>query len=440
MSRKNYIITSGQYNAKPNKEVLSGLEKLAEKTDAEIIVMPTKGRTVQDDFLHPSLQEFTNVSGEENINKNLKLHNLQINSNQIRPQTGVRHFVKDDRGLIFGHPKQTLSYIANEVDKLPKPLASTGAVTLPNYGDVGRINEIARKDHKYGGVFVSVVDDRHFHFRHVQALKNGKFQDVTGQYNKNNWRSQPNTESIVFGDIHAYALDEKHKQASKEQVEELKPKHGFIHDLFDGYSINPWIQNKSVSKYKAFKEQGLSLEDELELTADVLEEYASMEGLRGKLYVVGSNHDEWIDRYLQEGGFLDDKGNEAIGARLYSKMIEGYSPLEAGLREAKELPGNVEFIGRGDSVKIRGVEHARHFDERTKGGKTNPRSLEDKVGKATGGHTHTPYMERDIVVAGTSTVLPRDFQSGYDNSLQSNVVLYSDGGRQILNTVGAEWK
>ena len=433
-----FIVTSAQYNAGLNDKVWKSMQRFADNREASIKIMPTSGKNISEDELHPDLQQYEIITGKEIINSNLKLQNLQVRSNQINPLTGVQHFARDDRSLIFGSPKQALSYVSNHKKSFPKALTTTGTVTLPNYNDRGRINEIARNDHTYGFVYVEVEDDKHFHFRHIKARKNGKFNDLTGSYTPNTHNPTPKTEALIVGDLHAQELDPKHKENTFKQIENLQPKHLFLHDVFDGYSINHWIKDHYIQTQRAYDKQGLNLEKELKHTADVLNEYATAEGLRGNINVVYSNHDDRLYRWLDEGEFLKDKGNSKIGALLFAEALEGKNPLEAGLNLVSNLSPNIKFLEPDSSYQMRGFELAMHGHEKTKGGRSSVRSIENALGKSVTGHTHSSFIIRDTYKVGTSTPLDLEYTNGFGNWTQTNGALYSTEQVQLLNTINGK--
>ena len=73
-------------------------------------------------------------------------------------------------------------------NKLPHAIMTPGAVTLPEYGGdrymSERISYIAENDHICGGIIVEIANRKRFHFRQIQASKDGSFIDLGMEYDK----------------------------------------------------------------------------------------------------------------------------------------------------------------------------------------------------------------------------------------------------------------
>ena len=441
MSKK-YVITTAQYNAPINKALYEGMKKYCDVNKAQMIVIPTVGKSVlEDQILHKTLQEDPEILIMTNylINNNLKIRDFGVRPQQINPLTGLERFAQGDKSYIMPGTKQALKFIPNSINELPKAIMTTGAITKPYYNLRHRVGKIATQDHTYGMVVVEVENNKIFHFRHVRAMTNGKFTDLGVQYNGKAKPKTIETLAIVPGDIHPYQLNKRHKKATFEQFETLKPKNIFLHDLFNGYSVSHHYKDNNSEYYKISKEQGLDLEKELKETSRVLNEYASK--VNGTVYVVASNHDEHLTRYLNEGRFIRDKGNDLIGSKLYSALLEGYNPLEYGLSLVGTTPDNVVFLDRNDDFKIKGYQLGRHGDKGMSGARGSPRSSEIGSGKSISAHTHAPMIMRNVYVVGTSTDLNLEYIKGYYSPwVNTNGVLYKDGSVQLLNTIKGAWK
>ena len=187
-----------------------------------------------------------------------------------------------------------------------------------------------------------------------------------------------------------------------------------------------------------FNEQGLNLEAELLKTLQEITDYASV--TKGKVNIVASNHDEHLYRYLDEGRFIGDKGNDLISSKLYAAVLDGKNPLKEGLKLVGKLPSNVRFIERDKGYKLLGYELGHHGDEGANGGRGSPRSIENANSKSITGHGHSAFKIRDTYRVGTSTKLRIDYNKGYSNWTQTNALLYDIGTVQLLNTIKGSYK
>lgn len=433
-----YLIVTAQYNAPVNKQLLASVDTYCKDNNAELLVLPTTGKNITEDpVLAPELQERTIISKDYNINKNLRIKDFSVRAQQINPLTGLERFAQGDRSYIIPGTKQVLKYVPNSNDGIPKALMTTGAITHPNYNLKHRVGRIAQQDHNYG--FVVVENDKHnyFHFRHVRAMKNGKFVDLGILYNGKLKPKKVKTLAFVPGDLHSYDLNKAHLAATMEQIQYFVPENLFLHDTFDGTSISHHYKGKAKDAYDAYLLQGMNLQRELKDTLKVIKKFSDF---GSNTYIVASNHDEHLTRYLDEGRFVGDKGNELIGAQLYVSLLQGKNPLREGLEFSGGVPSNVTFLERDKDFKILGVQLSNHGDLGSNGGRGSPRSVEIANGKSITGHSHTAFIMRDTYKVGTSTNMRVGYNRGYSNWSNTNAVLYADGSIQLLNTVNKCWR
>lgn len=438
-----YVITTAQYGAALNKEFYQNIKKYCSINDAKLIVVPTSGKNITEEpILHPILQEDSNllITDSYKFNNNLKLKDFGVRPQAINIFTGLDRFAQGDTSYIMPGTKQFLKYIANSHNTHPKALISTGAITHPYYNERHRIGRIAKEDHSYGMVVVEKLNNTYFHFRQVRAMKNGKFTDLGMNYANGRKPTRAKTLAMIPGDVHVPYLNKEHKKATFEQMEYFKPEKLFLHDLFDGQSISHHYQGDNATYYKMSKLQGLDLEKELKETLKVLSEYSSK--IKGDVFIVPSNHNEHLDRYLQEGRFIRDKGNDLIASQLYVGLLQGHNPLEYGFNLIGQVPSNVHFLNRNDDYKIRGFQLAKHNDKGASGARGSQRSAEIANGKSILGHSHTPSIIRNTYTMGTSTDLLLDYNAGYYSAwVNTNAVLYEDGSVQLINTLkGSKWR
>ena len=439
---KKYLITTAQRSATPNYKLLENLDKKAERESAEILILPTAGKSIKDEILHPHLQKnYTIIDGDFKLNNNIRISDFQIRPQQINPLTGIKRFAQGDKSFIFASPKQHLEYVANSYDAIPKAVMTTGACTRPRYNEKVRTGRIGKKDHQYGFVEVEIISNSRFQFRHIKSLTNGSFEDLDGLYKEGKFfKRAQGVKAMVLGDIHHHYLNKEHNQASLEQINHLKPKNIFLHDTFDGTSISHHYKGHNIKMFQMAKTQGLDLSKELEDTARYLKTLLSKVPKSTNVYMVASNHDEHLYRYLDEGRFIGDKGNDLIGSKLYTASLEGYNPLMVGISMFMEIPENLKYIERNEGLTLLGYQMGHHGDIGSNGARGSMRSIEEANGKSFTGHTHSAKMFRDTYVVGTSTDLRIGYNIGYSNWTNTNGVLFENGKGVLLNTVKGSWR
>jgi hypothetical protein len=315
---------------------------------------------------------------------------------------------------------------------------TTGAITHPNYRD-DRIGRIAERDHIHGAVTVSVLNDKKYHFRHIQADNEGAFVDLAKQYSGKGVAPM-GIEALVLGDWHVGDTNPDVRNASFEMISTLNPKRIVLHDFFNGHSINPFEAKSLVSSAKRFSKGTYNLEQELKDCYDEITAIAKVAG-KSDVVIVNSNHDRFLNGYLSDGGFVKEPHNLLMASKLLTKFIEGQNPLEEGMKMFGKLPRNVHFLKKDEDYKIRGWQLGNHGDLGANGARTfTMRGKEYAFGKSITGHRHSPEILRNTYVVGTSTHLRLPYMGGPSNWVNSHAVLYNNGTVQLVNVIDGKWK
>ena len=439
---KTYVVTSAQYNGLVNKDFLAGLEKYCSEHEAELLVLPMRGKNITQDVMDPLLTEYlhqTSFKMGTKLNDKIKVHNYPILPQMIDPSTGLARFPQSDVSTIFASPKQRLKVVPNSNNTLPKMLMTTGAVTKPNYNTDNRQGIIADHDHVYGAIVVEIVDNVHYHYRQLTAQKNGPFVDFGVKYSGK--ETEPAVlEALILGDWHIGDTNPEVRKATWEMIQEYKPRRILLHDYFNGHSVNHHEKGKLGSRARAAREGRLSLEEELKMNSRELYAFAEVAGENTEIVLVASNHNEFLNRYLEEVRFRDEPHNAALGARLFAAMVEEKNPLQVGLEMCGGVPKNVKFLERDQDHKVRGWQLGAHGDQGANGARGGIRGIENAYGKSVTGHTHTPEILRDTYIVGTSTDLRLDYTSGPSSWMNTHAMLWDNGRVQLIHMIDGKWR
>lgn len=446
--RKNYVVTTAQMGAKPNQNFLVNAEKYCDDTESELIILPTNGRKTtsrrnadkdEEERLDEYLQQFKVISKNYSLNSNLAIKHFPVKAQQIDPITGWGRFVHADKSGIFASPKQRLKCFANDTGKLPKILMSTGAITVPRYKD-NNWGTKAKLDHVVGAITVKVIDDKIFHFRQLRANYKGIFQDLGRRY-ENGKSSFQRIEALIPGDIHSTEVDREVHQATLDMIRELKPKYLVLHDLFNGNCMSYFDRNKSITKALNHS-LGLNvLGTELEACGELLHDYLKAGQSDMQIKVVKSNHDERLDRYLEEGLYLCDHPNFDLAVKLVNDKLKGVNVLQSGIEKMYKKMKRVEFLSRQSSLRVKGYQIAKHGDVGSGGSRGNIRQDENTYGKVITGHTHSPEILRNAFKMGCSIDLLEGYQTrGADAWLNTHGIIYGHGQPCLVNIIEGEWK
>ena len=446
---KNYVITTAQRGALPNWEFLESLNTYCKQNNAELLILPTNGKFPsstkedQEEIIHQHLQEkYKVIDHDLKLNDKLYIKNFPTKAQQMIPLTSWGRFVQYDDSAIMASPKLMQKCYANSNQDLPKILMSTGAVTRPNYKD-NAWGAKARLDHRYAAIVVQIKSKDTFHYRQLVSGDNGVFYDLGTKYDGKNKPVKSSIEALVLGDVHVGWTDPAVVSATQRLIKETNPKAIMYHDLCDTYSVNHHHENDIVLKaQKALNNQD-SLEDEAKKVGEFLALMNKTATPYTKHLIVKSNHDEAIDRYLQEGRFIKDPKNIKFASKLLVNSIdETRDTLQYAIELAYgKLPINIKFLSVDQDYKIGGWQLANHGHNGPCGTQGTTRSLEGTMGRGMVGHLHSPEIFRDIWRVGTSTYLHLPYTKGHaSNWVQGHGIINPNGKPQLINIINGEYK
>jgi hypothetical protein len=303
----------------------------------------------------------------------------------------------------------------------------------------GRTAYIANHDHVMGAIVVEVVNDKKYHFRQIQADAKGGFVDLA-EYYCGNTVVPMYAEAISMGDWHSGETDPTAIRAMKELIDVVKPKTLFVHDGFNGLSINHHERNRQIRRAILAKQGLLNLETELQKFSkdlDMMSNWGTVE----KVVIVKSNHDIFLDRWLESGEYVDDPHNYEMGVELARAMVKGNNPLRYAVEmlglKAKE---KIQWLEMDEDYFIARIQMGAHGHKGPKGARGNIRGMEKSYGQCVTGHAHGPEILRGAYQNGTMSKLKLSYNEGASDWVHGSTVVYSNGMRQLINFFEGEWR
>ncbi|MFW5871662.1 MAG: hypothetical protein ACOCUT_01000 [bacterium] len=450
-SKKNnfqqYIVTTAQACVRPHKRFLEGLERYANDNNVEDIhIIPTFGQDASERDLHSAFSGFTIIDKEFHYNNSIKAQHRRIRPQMIDPATGMAHVVRDGKSVIFESPQIRFKTVPTVPSKQPKFLTTTGAVTLPNYAsstdsaaERQRLGLIAKDNHMYGAILVQVINSQRYHIRHLHANNKGEFVDLGVAYDGNTIRDAK-CKALIYGDWHHGVGLKQNYDASFEQARYLQPEVGVLHDIFDGHSVNPYVQKEFIYQQirQGVHKGHLKLEQEL---IGCGKDIMKLSGLHKLLVIDPANHHNFLDRWLDEGRFMRDPSNAELGFKLAQAYAQGADPVEEGMKlVGHKFPSHVKFLKPGESFRVKGYELGQHGHQGGNGSRGSLKQREHMYGKSIVGHSHSPEDYRYAHIVGTH--VPRDIfyaKGGPSGWLARNMTIYDTGTTQGINTIDGEW-
>lgn len=390
------------------------------------------------------LSDYMFVFDNLTLNSNIHISALKINAKQINPTTGLGRICQGQGSFIFASPKQSLEYDPVSNVKFPHARMSTGACTVANYsstrGNSLRTAYIAENDHVMGAIIVEIKDDVIYHFRQIQADEKGGFCDL-GLYYNGNAKPKRAIPKLVMGDYHAGEHDESAVKAWEEIIDIMGVDEVFFHDLFNGKSINHHEELNIVLRSRHARAGYLNLEDELKVTGSEVDRILSHKSIK-KGIIIRSNHDEFLQRWLENGKFKYDPINFQAGCKLADKAVDGVDPLKEGLKLYSKIKNwdKLTFLDRDEDYKIAGIELGAHGDKGPNGSRGSKANIERAYGKAVIGHSHTPGILRGVFQVGTTSLFDLGYNKGPSSWMHCSCLVYENGQRQLINAVNGQWR
>jgi len=444
VSTSKFVITTAVADSPADKNFLAALKLYCDTNDAQLVIMPCE--SVTNSFekktatFDPIFNEahFRVVNSDVELNSNFSLCSIQVSAKQIKSITGLSRLGNREGSYVFASPKQFLEYIPSGNNRGKNyAIMTPGACTKPSYYTdtfvSKRLSYIAESDHTIGAIIVEIKDDTKFDFRQIQAASDGSFIDVGTQYNSDGTTSMVPA-NIILGDLHSTFIDRQALDYFIDKFIHLKVDHIFLHDIFDAYSISHHV--KDIAEKAARSNQGAdSLEEEVLLTFDTVK-YVADKLNPTTVNIVKSNHDEFLDRYLAAGTYVEDPKNHLFSLRIAPTLFdEGEDVLKAAMNLVEVVPDNWRFLSREDSLRIGGVECAAHGDLGMNGAKCSLNSLEKIYGDSVTGHTHSAAIQRSIFRVGTLSDLNMRYNRGPSSWTQTCCLLYNNGQKQLINFI-----
>lgn len=455
---KRFVVTCAQNLTQVNDTFLQCLIQYCDHNNAELIVIPMRymnpslyvaGDRVKDQDVWDSRVRPYLYDKRKKLNNNLcLLADLKISPTAETPLSGLEGFTEHESGII-GHTKLQLRTIPTVSYKLPKLLVTTGAVTVKNYSD-SKAGKKGEFHHVFGACNVELDTGGKFHIRQINYDKRTEgFIDLDKQYFANRVEKAPPAHALVLGDthrVHQCRIVETATFGKGGLCDLLSPKALVFHDLHDGFAENPHHDTNPFIKHVKNATAMDDIEKELRGDAEWLAERAK----KHKVYVVASNHDNFLYRWVQRTDWKKDLLNAEFYLQTALSMVRGSKVDGSGaaipdpwiLWIKKLLPknANVHLLSRTEGLRIADVELSLHGDIGPNGARGSIRSIKKIGAKTIIGHSHTPGIEAGCYQTGTSSKLHLEYNLGPSSWLNTHVVIYANGKRSLINIINGKWR
>lgn len=374
--------------------------------------------------------------------RNLRVHpEIRTQPTAARPLSGLEVFTGGSSAII-GHPKRALATVATAT-RWPRILASTGACTVPNYSR-SKAGAKGAAHHVLGALVVEVLEDGTYFLRQITwDARTASFTDLDRRYDATGVFEAPPAASLVMGDVHLGLEDPKAVLATDEQIAALRPRVVAIHDLFDCGARNHHDRDLRALHAKVLH----TVRSEVAVCAEWLRGKAAKWADVRRIVVVRSNHDEHLDRWLEEHDPRKDPINTPYWHELWAKMHHAFNQtgewpnaLELECRGRGVPSSKVTFLGRDQPCVVKGVQLGFHGHSGPNGSRGSDLGYARLGVKVSKGHTHAPSIVDGCYTSGHNSLPDHGYNHLPNGWAQANIIQYADGKRALLFCVRGKWR
>lgn len=441
--KKTFIITYAQNATPVHKGLWKNIEAYAESLGANLHVIagryknPTSmwsGNQDSNEWWDSKVTKYLDAN-RHNIHKHLQvLSDVKVSPTASNPLSGLNGMTGLE-SCVVGHPRQHLKSLPVLEGYPNKLLLSTGACTKANYTD-SKSGKKGEFHHMYGFVIVE-LDGKNFHIRQVNADNNGDFYDLFNRVKDGDvMENKDGCEAAVLGDIHIQHNDNIATDISFGLLDIMKPKHTMIHDIIDCESISHW---DTLNPFRMMKKEEEGTDNLYQEIRDMIQ--WSKDRLKYNLVVVRSNHDDFLDRWLQRSDWRRC-GNRKLYLEAANILANECVAQKKGVIPyylESEFGDKIKTLGLDDSYRVLGWELGMHGHIGANGSRGGANQFKAMNTKTITGHTHQPTKIDGHMSVGTLTHLRVGYNKGLSSWMQTNVLIYPDGKAQHIHIVNNKY-
>lgn len=444
LSRRTLVITSAINNATTNVDFLETLKVYCEENQADLLIIPVRHKNVGEAYI----DEFDSNIEKYLLRENLEypdfkfkiVGSLKLSASLENPLSGLDPMTKGDT-LVVGHPQVQLRTLPRFNDIYPPILTTTGTVSNKPYSTT-KPGIKAIFNHSFSAVVVEFDEKDKKKFVHVRHLNFDNelksFYDLDRIYDRNGSGSSKTIKALITGDEHAVSTDKDVKLATYTDdhsiVKTLRPEWIIRHDILDCHAISHHDKKNFFNRYKKHYQGKQYIEKELDETIQYLNETTPQWATS---IVIASNHNEHLERWLNEIDPKEEPWNAKIYHELMYKIIdkieaaEEYDPFE--IYAEGKVSNNILFYKRADTFIMDNILMSAHGDVGVNGSRGSRDQFSTLPGKTIIGHSHSPGIEKGCYQVGTSSKLRLGYNIGSPSSWHHcHCLVYPNGKRQLV--------
>lgn len=443
-TKRRFIITWAQNNTPVHPGLLLNIEAYAKHIDASIHAIlgryknPTSIFEEEDkEFWAEEILQYADANRHD-IHKYLSvMSDIKIHPTAVNPMSSMEG-LSGVNSCIFGAPKVQMETTPVIEGCKPKIMATTGSITLANYTD-SKSGKKGEFHHTLGFAIVEIADDETVIIRNVTADdETGDFTDLFFKVSGGKVSNTKSIEAIVLGDLHYGHHDQAVIDTTVNFLHNVSPKNIVLHDVFDGNSISHHEMKNPFIQYGKEVHGTNDLGREINIMMEGLSVFESFE----KVVIVRSNHDDFLDRWLQNEDWKKQPTfkNSPLYMKYSALLLDQYGSTKGDVKGVIPALINERFpnfvtLGRNSTFQVKNWELGQHGDVGSNGSRGSLQQFRRLNTKIVVGHYHAPGRKDGALAVGTSTHLRVGYNKGASGWLQSHVIIHEDGKAQHINFV-----
>ena len=432
---KRYLITSAQSGCPVNQSFLANMKAYAESINAEIGIIATRylnptsvWKTTKDVWareVRPYL-----IAKNQYVHKEMcVLPEWKIQATAANPLAGLES-IEGTKSIVVGAPTVEFKSVPMMVNYEQKFLYSTGTVTVPGFSDTVAGSR-AKSRHNYGFVIIEIENDKIVHARNVIAEDTGAFNDLVYRV-ENEKISTEDIPTMIWGDMHFAQKNPDVTSAFRGACTDLGVTQSILHDVWDSQCLNVHNVNNAEKRTRLIEEGRHLLTTEI---SQLKEELQWFDENMARTVVVRSNHDDMIDRMLQDLDWRHNEHNAVELSRLLNIKLSGKAPKGIIPYIIDEEGGfeNIWSLGLSSSYVQGNVELALHGHKASNGARGSIASFAKMPILTVVGHSHSPSIKGNCFQVGVACNLEHDYnEGGMSGWAYASCILNDRGARQMI--------
>ena len=344
---------------------------------------------------------------------------------QKNPLLNLDKLSTDLKTIIVGSSKQYMQILPYKQYSTYRIAYSTGTLSTVEYKDTVA-GHIDAKYHKHGAILLEWNEEQQRYVTRNLIFKKDCIYDLNKCYTIDKVIIKKDLPAIVLGDLHLPDEDINALKKTEEFINTYNPKYTMLHDIASWNSICHHNFGKALFNAQNISFENACLGNEMKVVVDKIWDL-SQACRNTEFKIVNSNHDAFVEKWLDTGEFVKDKTNARLGAELFMNYCDGKHILDP------HLPSNFKYLPKNESFKVCDFELSEHGDAGISGANGSPNAFNKTYENCICGHTHSPEIREKTFYVGTLSKLIVNYnQKGMTKWAHANAIIHENGTAQII--------